>query len=309
MQRSIAEWLTASRGRALAGGLGLAVFGALLLPFSSWLPGALIVLVTLLGRPVPDWQVALVAGVTLAWWLLAAVGPVVAILTSAALVLLPFLLGRLLARTRNLSLVFQVATLVVLAMLGLVHAVLADPPGVWRPLLTRAAAELERMGALVSGPGTSSSEVIAQATAQMWGVASWLVLLNAMVSIFVGLYWAGRVEGRPTLGPAFRSLKAGRTLALLALVALGLSYGLRLHFARDAVWLFGGAFVLQGLAILHAARESLRLSTGWLAASYVFLFVPLTTPVVTSGLAAFGFLDNWYPIRSRFKTPPDRPVS
>ena len=54
MQRSIAEWLTASRGRALAGGLGLAVFGALLLPFSSWLPGALIVLVTLLGRPVPD---------------------------------------------------------------------------------------------------------------------------------------------------------------------------------------------------------------------------------------------------------------
>ena len=44
MQRSIAEWLTASRGRALAGGLGLAVFGALLLPFSSWLPGALIVL-------------------------------------------------------------------------------------------------------------------------------------------------------------------------------------------------------------------------------------------------------------------------
>jgi hypothetical protein len=62
---------------------------------------------------------------------------------------------------------------------------------------------------------------------------------------------------------------------------------------------FLGAFVLQGLAVLHFARDALGLSGAWLAATYVLLFLPFTTLFVQGALAACGFLDNWMPLRPR----------
>lgn len=306
--QTFAEWLTTSRARALVGAALLA-FLALLLPFGSWLPGALLVLLALRAGPAPDWLAGLVAGLMLAWWLASAgAGPVPVLLVALALVAPPLAIGRVLARGGSLNLGFQLAVLGSLCFLAIVHGVLADPPGVWRPFLESLAAELDRMGVLMSNVGSgrrlADTQLIAELASQMWGVVAWMLLWNTMIAVFVGLYWSGVVANAPRLGPAFRELKAGRTLAIAAVLAVVLMLALGWEFPADATRVFLGAFVLQGLAVLHAARDGLGFSTAWLVATYVLLFVPFTTLFVSGALAVFGFVDNWYPLRQRFGAKP-----
>ena len=308
----LAEWLTASRVRAVVGAALLA-FLALLVPFCTWLPGAFVVLLALReGRPLADWIGALVAGGTLAWWVLqAGAGPVPALLVSVALVLPPLLIGRLLQRGGSLNLGFQLATLAALVFLVVVHAVLSDPPGVWRPILEKLAAELDRVGAVMQNVGSGrrpqDSDLIQASAARMWGVVTWLILLNTMVAVFVGTALSGVLARVERLGPAFRELKAGRTLAVAAIVTTLAAALFRWNLAADAAWVFLGAFVLQGLAVLHAARDALGISVFWLVATYLMLFWPFwpyTTVFVQGALAIFGFMDNWVPLRERFRARP-----
>lgn len=303
--QTFAEWLTASRARALAGAVLLALAARILMPFGLWVLGALVVLLALRRAPAPDSLAALVGGLVLGWFLLAlGAGPVPALLIAAAAVVPPLALGRLLARGSSLNLAFQLAVVAALAFLAAVYVVLADPPGVWRPVVERAAAELDRMGAFMSASGLAGEDAEARfietSALRMWGVVAWLLLLNSMVAAFVGLHWSGLVEKRPRLGPAFRQLKAGRTLAVAALAAVVATVAFRSNLAADAALVLLGAFLLQGLAVLHSARDSLGLGTGWLAATYVLLFLPYTTAVVMLLLAAAGFADNWLSLRERF---------
>jgi len=304
--QGLAVWLTASRTRALIGAAGLA-FLALLLPFGPWLPGALIALLALGGsRPLEDWVATLVAGATIGGWLLlAGAGPVPALLVALVLVVPALLLGRLLARGGSLNLAFQLATLAALLGLVGVHVVLADPPGVWRPFLERLAAELDQVAAVMSNVGSGrrpqDANLVEASAAQMWGVVTWLLLLNTMVTVFVGLYWSGVLARSARLGPAFRALAAGKTLAVMAVAVTGLSLVFHWSLAADAAWVFLGAFVLQGLAVLHAARAGMGVSGAWLGVTYVLLFLPFTTLFVQGVLAAVGFVDNWFPLRARMK--------
>ena len=264
------------------------------------------------GRPLADWIGALVAGGTLAWWVLqAGAGPVPALLVSVALVLPPLLIGRLLQRGGSLNLGFQLATLAALVFLVVVHAVLSDPPGVWRPILEKLAAELDRVGAVMQNVGSGrrpqDSDLIQASAARMWGVVTWLILLNTMVAVFVGTALSGVLARVERLGPAFRELKAGRTLAVAAIVTTLAAALFRWNLAADAAWVFLGAFVLQGLAVLHAARDALGISVFWLVATYLMLFWPFwpyTTVFVQGALAIFGFMDNWVPLRERFRARP-----
>jgi hypothetical protein len=306
---SLAEWLTASRLRAVLGA-GLLAFLALLVPFCTWLPGSLVVLLALRGgQPLSATAGALIAGVTLAWWVLqAGAGPLPALLVGVALVVPPLLVGRLLQRGGSLNLGFQLATLAALVFLVVVHGVLSDPPGVWRPILEKLAAELDRVGAVMQNVGSGrrpqDSDLIQASAARMWGVVTWLMLLNTMISVFVGTSVTGVLERAARLGPVFRTLQAGRTLAIAAIVTALAAGVFRWSLAADAAWVFLGAFVLQGLSVLHAARDSLGFSAAWLAATYVLLFWPFwpyTTVFVQGALAVVGFMDNWVPLRERFR--------
>jgi hypothetical protein len=136
---------------------------------------------------------------------------------------------------------------------------------------------------------------------------SWLILLNTMMAVFVGTALSGVLERVARLGPAFRELKAGRTLAIAAVVTTLAAALFRWSLAADAAWVFLGAFVLQGLAVLHAARDALGISVWWLVATYLMLFWPFwpyTTVFVQGGLAIVGFMDNWVPLRERFRPRP-----
>jgi len=301
--KTCAPWIVSSAPRAYLGASALAIVAMLLMPFGLWLVGGLIVLLALRQGPVADGRMAALAGVILAGWLYATgIGPVPAVLIAAAATVPALLLGRLQARSGSLNLVFQLATVAAIGFVIVVHGVLADPPGVWRPLLERVAAELDRMGAVMSTTGLARDQEanFIQASAErMWGVVSWLLLLTSMVSVFLGIYWEGRVERIAKLGPMFRQLSAGRTLAVLGLVALVGTVGFQSGLAADAALVLLGAFVLQGLAVLHAAHYAYGLSTAWLVAPYALVFGGFTTAIMLVALAVSGFVDNWFSLRRR----------
>ena len=303
--RRLAEWFTATSARAALGAALLAPL-ALLPLFVAWLPGAFIVLLALRRtQPAADALAALVAGLTLSWFLRGVgAGPLAALLGAATLVVPPLLVGRLLSRGGSLSLGFQLTVLALLATLIVVHLVLADPPGVWRPFVERLAAELDRVATMMSNVGAGwrprDTDLLEAAAAIVnWGMVTWLVLVNTMVAAFVGLSWCGLLEKAARLGPAFRELKAGRTLALIAAVFAALALAFRWNLPTDASRLFLGVFVLQGLALLHAARLVLGFSGAWLGVTYALLFVPFMASLVEGALAMCGFLDNWLPLRPR----------
>ncbi|HUO79225.1 MAG TPA: hypothetical protein VMU00_03710 [Steroidobacteraceae bacterium] len=307
--KNCAPWISASAPRAYAGAVGLTVFAMALMPFGLWLVGGLIVLLALRGGPVSDGRMAGLLGLILALWLhsAAGVGPGPALLIAAAATVPALLLGRLLLRSGSLNLVFQLATLGALGFVLVVHVVLADPPGVWRPLVERVAGELDRMGAVMSTTGLArvQEENFIQASAErMWGVVSWLLLLTAMISVFLGIYWQGRVEHVTRLAARFRELSAGRTLAAFAVLALAGTVMFRSGLAADAALVLLGAFVLQGLALLHAAHYAFGLGTAWLVAPYALLFGGFTTAIMLIALAVSGFVDNWYPLRRWLPVPP-----
>ena len=289
--RRLAVWLTASRTGAVSGAIIAALLGRL--PFLSWLPGATIAFLALgPSSPIPDWSALVLAEVVFAEWLwVHGAGLVDALLVSLALLLPALLLARLLRRTQSLTLCFQMAALAALGFLIVVHLVLADPPGVWRPV--------DRMGAVGSNVGSGRlPQDINVIVYFLWGVVAWMLLLHAMVGVILGLYLRGRLEGKALLGPAFRQLKAGRTLAVLAVVSTVLLVALPWTQAADGTLLLAGVFVLQGLAVVHSARVAYAAHTGWLVAMYVLLFLPPTTLLVMGGLSILGFLDNWVSFRA-----------
>ncbi|GEM_PF-123874 len=308
MQRLL-DWLTASRVRVLLGAAVCVLLSyTLLIPMCvpGALPGAFVVWLALRAdQPGADWQAALVATGTLAWLLLPlGAGPVATVLAGVSLIGPPLLVGRLLARGGSLALAFQLTVLATLLVLGAVHVLLADPAGVWQPLVERFAAELDRFAATMANGGSdwhpSTAELHAAAAAIVsWGAVAWLTLLNAMAAACLGLYLHGRQTGQPRLGPQFRALKAGRTIAVVALALVAVAIGAHSGFATDASWVLLGAFGLQGLSLLHAAREALGFGTAVLAATYVLMFVPLVSVAVQSGLVIFGYFDNWLPLRAR----------
>lgn len=303
--QSFVDWFTASRLRVILGAALFATLGYALF-LLIWLPGALVVLLALRGnRPLADWQAAVVGAGMLSWWLLAAgAGPAPAVLVSLGLIVPPLFVGRVLARGGSLALAFQLATLAALGLLVVVYLVFSDPPGVWQPFVEKMAAELDRVATMMSSADSQwhpTSAELHEAAADYvnWGVASCLLLINTVVAAALGLYAHGRQIGSAELGPAFRELKLGRTLAGATLVVMLVSVVLHWGFLRDTRQVFMGALVLQGLALLHATREILGLSTGWMVASYALLLIPFTAIFAHPVLVVAGFLDNWLPLRAR----------
>jgi hypothetical protein len=305
MQRFVG-WVIASRVRVIVAAVLLAILGLLLFPMMVWVPGALVVFLSLRGsQPLADWRAGMISAVIFGWLWLPIAGPVSALLLAAALIVPPLMAGRLMARGGSLTLAFQFATLAAIAVLVVVHLALADPPGVWQPVIEWMSSELDHMATMMSSSGggwhpTDAELREAASTFVNWGVVAWLLLFNVIAAAAAGLYLLGCETNTARLGPQFRSLQAGRTLAGIALVVLVLLVATKWNFASDMSRLLLGVMVLQGLALMHAAREALGLNAGWLVIAYVALFISSQrSALVEEALAVIGFMDNWLPFRAR----------
>lgn len=310
MSRTFAQWLTDSRTTTLVCVFAAAVL-ATRVPFALWVPGAVLVLVSLVPSQVTPLSALLVAAAAIVGLTIEAVGPWPALIVATCLLVPQYLLGRVLARGASPNLSFQLTSVAALAILVLIYLVLADPAGVWRsvkeeimPTLNRVADMMDNAG---SGHRLDDSQIVEESFARAWGLVTWLLLLNTMVSVLFGVYWARGKGYEPVGGASFSSLSAGRTLAyggLLTAACVVVFSSWRLP--TDALLVFFGVFMLQGLSILHSAMLAMgfggvSLGLGYAAGFLVFLLAALAVPalswLVQCLLVVSGLIDNWLPLR------------
>ncbi len=193
----------------------------------------------------------------------------------------------------GLTLAFQVAVLASFAVIGAVSLFASGARELFEPFIAELAEFFRANGAtpeqiaLIEGPG--GMVLVAGAFFSQ--------LMGALVLAY---WWLTLAAGDRRFGAEFRSLKLGRLLGILAttVIVLGLVFDAALVQNLSALALL--AFVLQGLAVLHAWAHAKRWHSGFVAPVYVLLVTPLTV-VVVLGLSAVGLLDNWFDLRARLR--------
>lgn len=310
MSRPFAAWATESLTRTVLCAVVAAAFGTV--PFFVWAPGALVVMLSLVDAPIRAGAAAWLVGALVAAAWATQIDVVPAVLIGAGLVVPSYVVGRLLARGATVSIVFQFATVAVLATLVVIYVLINDPADVWKPVVTEMLQALRQAASTLSnataGPRLDDERIVAESAARLWGAAGWAYLLVTMVAALLGQYWASGKTGQRTPGSSFSALAAGKTLAGAFVACVLGALLVKSAFCIDALVVFNGVFVLQGLSILHTMLLSSGLSGFALATTYAVGFVtlllvgvalPVVVLAVESGLFIAGFIDNWFPLRPR----------
>lgn len=282
-----ANWVVAQPYRAALVAAALAAIPPL------WPVSAAAVVLTTLQRGVQP-GLSTAAGATLiagVYW--AVLGNVMVAAELALLVFLPAVgLARTLRKSATLNVCVQLASgVAVLAVVAWFVAV-PDPVGLWARGLDAAFADQ-----LAGTP--EGEELLATAPKWMTGAAALLLLLISLGGLMIGMAWHASVSSPGAFGEAFRSLRLGRTAALVALaVAVMAILGGSLVGANMLLVLLA-PLTMQGLAVLHGIA-SIRgwTNTGmlWTAVYAGLILVSYATVPV---FAAVGLVDNWLDIRGR----------
>jgi hypothetical protein len=291
MNRSLAKWLADNPGGAVVvtALLGLLPLRGIGLAF--FLPGVVPALVTLVRGPRTGSLVALGAGLLLVVAVAAAGRPAtVGLITAAWLLVPPLLIAVLYARTESLSLCLQLATLLCVGFLAVMHLSLGDPMHFWEPFI-RALAEGVRQQDLPQG--VDKDELLELLARTLWGWMAVLLLLQGMLALFVARWLQTAPVRQGAFGAEFRQLRLGVVLGTVAGVVVVLAMFTGPLLIDDLRSLFIAALTLVGLAALHRAVVSGRLRRAWLWFTYILLGLVVTAAPVVIVLAGWGFVDNW----------------
>lgn len=201
------------------------------------------------------------------------------------------LLGQL-RRIGSLDLAVQSAVL--LGFMGALIFTLwsPDPHAYWESVLQELAERAQSAG-LDLGP----SELLPMAAQLMTGAMSASAVASALGALFLGRWWAGRVDGTG-FGAEFRELRMGRVLGSIAVLAAVAALTDLRPGVDDLLLVLGVGFVVQGLAVVHwhAARQAWP--QVWPLALYLPLaLVPAVGLVELLLLALVGLVDNGYRLR------------
>ena len=203
----------------------------------------------------------------------------------------PLALGLLLKRTGSLNLCFQVAVLAIGVLLAVVHAVLPDPVGFWKPVLLQMLDSMQQAGIKIEG---DRNALVAGWAPQMWGALGGLALATLFGSMLLGRWWDSLVRAPGAFGAEYRNLRLGVALGAVVTVVFVLAIVTNSPLISALAWVAFVALAFQGLAAAHRSRAGGRLNRGWLAAIYLLLVVPLSSMLTMIVLAAWGFADNWW---------------
>jgi uncharacterized protein YybS (DUF2232 family) len=260
------------------------------------LSGAVIALVTLAAGLQPGVRV-LLATLLGGGFASIAFGSLNALLLSGAEFWLPaFFLAVVLGRTRSLSLMIQVATVVLLGSLVAVYLLLASPEAAWLEFVQQLLAMWQAEGIAIE---PEASRLLLE---QMPRVLTMLVFMGLYVVwlgvLFLARWWQTNLYEAGSLGEQFRLLDLGASLAwLLAALFVAVLFLPEQVLIQDMLGLLTVAFMLQGLAVLHHWVFVRGTGKGWLILVYILLGV---LPQMMMLVASLGWMENWTRWRTKF---------
>ncbi len=301
--KKFAEWLTARPERGFAVAAAVAFVSLLALPVAAWLPAGVMVLVLLVAGSGAALVAGLGAALPIAWGFSPVLGLFGGLVLAAAILTPVFFAARLLAASRNLSFSFQAVALGAALLVVAIHLLLGEPTTVLSPLLEQLRPALEETARTLADLGVESTpEEIGAATARVaWATAAWVLLLQTMLALFVGLWAFGSMREPGLFGRQFRALRLGNVVAWVAVAALALSLlsqwlaGQAWQPAEDVLFVLAGAFLLQALAVVHGLRATQVVGPAVVVLAYAGVAL---LPMAVVGI---GFADNWVRFRDRFR--------
>lgn|GEM_PF-924285 len=297
-------WLTAFRLRRVA-----FIAGLYLLPVTSIISAALVVLIADLKGPAEAGKDMTLAFVVLLATMALTSGEAsqVPFLISAALSWsIAMALGGVSYRYRSLTLVVQMAVLLVVTATLLFMLVVGDAAAFWQQWLNSMIADfppelVTELTAELTVQGVTLEQVVALMSTIMTPVFAAGLLSSSLLAVLLGLAWACSARGE-RFGEQYRTLKLGYVIGGLAAV-LGIASLLGVTAAGGLLMVVSVAFVLQGVAVLYCWALHKQWPGAWWAAVVLPLIFMPVMPVpalfVGFGLAATGFIDNWYTLRPK----------
>ncbi len=296
--RALASYIMRGRMQAIFAAVGFMGL-SLIFPLFSYVSAAAIALVTLrLG-----WRESLlVTGAAFAISVVAGlllgdpgVGASFALVVWVPIIVLALVLRQTMSLPITLAVAASLGALGVLA----VYAGIDDPAAWWRESVIKV---IQTQILDTAGLDAEQAEVWHAALDQMANVMTGIVVawfvLSSVLSLLLARWWQAMLYNPGGFRKEFHQLRLGKTMAMIVL-ALMLASLLPLDkiaaVGKDIVIVLVLLYVLQGLAVAHAAVAARGVNTGWLVALY---FVLILAPMV---VAIAGLLDTWVELRGRVR--------
>ena len=283
----------------------------LLFPPLAWLSAGALVLVTL-ARGVRQGlmtQAIAFAGTVLLSWLI--FGQVYAregfdlgaafemVLFIVLLVWLPaWLVATALQISASMGFALQLLTVMALLAVLAIYGLYADMGEAWRPMFDELVNEV---GSMQDAETLVALQQFEQGLIRLMpGLLIGSLLLNTLISLFLGRWWQAVYYNPGGFGREFRSLSLGKLLSLVAAAVLAAAMW------QPQPWLISLAiivmmmFTVQGVAMLHSVFYQRKLHLAWLVLVYLLLsFIPQLMFL----LALLAMADAWLDIRRRLAPP------
>jgi len=197
-----------------------------------------------------------------------------------------------LRRTSSLAL-----SLLAVSAIGVVSVVLlalgtGDPQAFWQTEIARMMEVLVVQGGLQIDP-TQIEPATASLAFWMTGMAGLSLFFTALCALFIARHWQASLVNPGGFRAEFHALSLGKPAALAALVGIAVAALFGGPVSTAIAMVIGAAFVVQGLAVVHALLAKRWLSGFWLFGVYALLIVPQTWLL----LAALGLIDNQIVLR------------
>lgn len=280
------------RGRLSALGV---VLVASVVPLLAWLAGAAVALVTLRRGPREGLLLVASAAAALAALLGLAFGSPLLVTQPLLELWLPVvLLAAYLRATVSISGGVRLAGLLAASAVLALHLAVPDQAAYWDRFLSG-------VDPFVLDGSEQTWRLV---RARLLPVMAALVVLTQLAlvlgSLLLGRWWQALLYNPGGFGEEFRRLDLGRVYALAAAVALAAARWQGPGLVYDVALIASAVFVLQALALAHAAVNIKGLGRGWLLALYLLL------PFVFELLVVAGIADAVFDWRRRLRERADR---
>ena len=280
-----------------------AVLSVLVQPL-NYVGAAAVALVTLRLGPAQGAQVlgGALAAVGVLGFVLLGSGPVNLLLMLLALWGGVWVMAAVLRASVSLALAVQAGALLTLLGVVLLYLVVGDPTAFWKELVNSG------VDAMIHQAGAAPEveqlrDVLLELAPLMSGLVAAGSLFSLTLCLLLGRWWQSLLYNPGGFRAEFQALRLDRRLALAVVVLAAVG-----AFAEGGIGLFAAdlalpllmAFLLAGLALVHALFGRVRNAQFWLMGFYVMLLVlqPLILFVVLAALA-----DSWLDFRNRAGRP------
>ncbi|MDH5407818.1 MAG: YybS family protein [Gammaproteobacteria bacterium] len=299
--RALASYIMRGQVQAITTVVVCAVFALVLIPLTwplTYFSAAGVGLVALVQGPKESGKTVL--GASLLTGLLTTVlfgNPAFAFGLAMSLWIPAWLFASLLQQTRSLAITLQTLLLVgVLFVIGMFIS-LGDPAAWWHQhLMKEVFPALEKAGLNFEKDG------IDKLTQLLTGSLALMTCFGIAIGLFIARWWQSLLYHPGAFAEEFQELRLGRVVTIATLLLIAMFYigdGMLAELAKNLLFVTLGMLLLQGLAVVHAVVNRLKLNSTWLVLMYVLLFVAV--PFMMIVIIMLGLLDNGLDFRNRLR--------